>query len=215
LTAALLISTAVPATSVAKEKLPEVSSDGLHLTKQTKSRIVYVKPGATLDKYSKVMLLDCYVDFVKNWQRDYNLDEVGLDGRVTDKDAEEIKKRLADEFAKVFKDELTKKGYPVVGAAGPGVLLLRPALLNVDVAAPDLMNPRREWTLVQSAGSATLYLELYDSATSTLLARVIDAEADPNDFAQQANRVTNTSAADRILRRWADELATHLAAIQK
>ena len=40
----------------------------------------------------------------------------------------------------------------------------------------------------------------------------MDAEAGDEGFAQEANRVTNTAAADEILRKWADELRQHLDA---
>jgi len=59
----------------------------------------------------------------------------------------------------------------------------------------------------------TLYLELWDSTTNTILARVMDAEADQQPFAQPASRVTNTAAADTILKSWADELVGHLDAV--
>lgn len=194
----------------AKDELPEVDSDGLHLVKNTKVRAAYMKPGTDLSQYSKVMLIDCYVDFVKDWQKDYNLEQIGLSGRVRDKDAEAIKKNLADEFNKVFTKELTEKGFPVVDEAGPDVLLLRPALINVDVAAPDIMTAGMQRTYVRSAGAMTLYMEMYDSATSTLIGRVVDPEADDDSFARLANRVTNKAAADRILRHWAGLLAKHL-----
>ena len=148
----------------AKDKLPEVDSDGLHLVKDTKVYAAYAKPGADLSAYDKVMLVDCFVDFAKNWQRDYNLDQVGLNGRVTDKDAETIKQRLADEFKKEFTKRLNEKGFPVVDAVGPGVLLLRPALINVDVVAPDVNTAGRQAAIVRSAGGMTLYVEMYDSA---------------------------------------------------
>lgn len=197
-----------------KQELPEVSKDGLHLLKHTKERIVYTKPGATLDKYTKVKILDCYVEFRKDWQRDYNMDELGLEGRVRDKDMEEIKKRLAEAFHKEFVKVLEEKGYPVVDDVGPDVLLLRPAIINLDVTAPDLMTAGMRSTIVQSAGSMTLYLELYDSAKSELLARVVDAEADADMMAERANRSTNAAAANRILRKWAAELAGHLGDVQ-
>jgi hypothetical protein len=60
----------------------------------------------------------------------------------------------------------------------------------------------------------TLFLEMYDSTTGTLLARVIDPQADRDSFAQQASRVTNKAAADRILRDWADLLAQHLGEVK-
>ena len=102
----------------------------------------------------------------------------------------------------------------MVDTAAPDVLILRPALINVDPAAPDLMTANMERTVVRSAGSMTLYLELWDSTTNSILARVMDAEADQQAFAQQANRVTNTAAADTILKNWADELRAHLDAVR-
>jgi len=209
-TTGIFVSAVASGPAFAKDKLPEVDSDGLHLVKDRKVYAAYAKPGTDLSVYDKVMLVGCYVDFVKDWQKDYNMDVIGLDGRVTDKDAETIKTRLADEFAKVFTEVLTKKGYPVVTQSGPDVLLLRPALINVDVTAPDLNTVVMQGSLVSSAGGMTLYMEFYDSATNTLIGRVADPQADDNDVAHVANRVTNKAAADLILRHWADMLVKHL-----
>lgn len=199
----------------AKDAPPQVSEDGLQLTKSTKTRLVYVKPGATFSQYDRVAILDCYVEFEKNWERDYNSSRVGLEGRVTDKDVERIKSDLAAEFKKVFVDELQNKGgYQVVDVAAPDVLLLRPALLNVEVNAPDIMSADIGRTVVRSAGQMTLFLELWDPATKTILARVMDAQEDDEAFAQMANRVTNKAAADRILREWAEELRKRLDTVR-
>jgi hypothetical protein len=198
----------------AKDPPPEVSPDGLHLQKSTKQRLVYLKPGATFSQYNRVAILDCFVDFEKNWQRDYNSSRVGLEGRVSDKDVERIKTDLAAEFKKVFTDELQGHGYQVVDTAAPDVMVLRPALLNVEVNAPDLMTAGIGATVVRSAGQMTLYLELWDSATNTILARVMDAQADDAAFAEAASRVTNKAAADSILREWAKELREHLDAVR-
>jgi hypothetical protein len=213
-TIAWLVAALAGTAVAAKDELPEVSSDGLHLIKGSKVRIAYAKPGATLNQYNKVIILDCYVDFVKDWQRDYNMNEVGLSGRVSDKDAEKIKKSLGEEFKKVFTEQLTKKGQQIVEEAGPDVLVLRPALINVDVVAPDIATANRSRTWIESAGGMTLFLELYDSTSGTLLARVIDPQADRSSFAKQATRVTNKAAADRIMRDWADLLAEHLGDIK-
>ena len=121
-----------------KQQLPEVDEDGLHLLKDTKVAVAYARPGASLEPYTKVKLQDCFVEFRKNWQHDYNLEQIGLSGRVSDKDAEAIKKKLAEDFRTTFTDVLTREGHEIVDEAGPDVLLLRPALLNVDVAAPDI-----------------------------------------------------------------------------
>ena len=197
----------------ASEPPPEVSKDGLQLQKQTKQRLVYLKPGATFSPYHRVAILECYVEFRKNWARDYNSEHVQLENQVTDDDIRRMKSALSAEFKKVFVNELTKGGYQVVDTAAPDVLVLRPALVNVDPTAPDLMAANMERTVVRSAGQMTLYLELWDSTTNTILARVMDAEADQQPFAQPASRVTNTAAADTILKSWADELVGHLDAV--
>lgn len=199
----------------AKDAPPQVTEDGLQLVKSTRNRLVYVKDGATFTQYERVAILDCYVEFEKNWQKDYNSSRMGLEGRVSDKDVERMKAGLAAEFKKVFVDELQNKGgYQVVDVAAPDVLLLRPALINVEVNAPDLMTAGIGATVARSAGQMTLYLELWDPSTKTILARIEDAQADDSAFAQVANRATNTAAADRILREWAEELRKRLDTVK-
>jgi len=211
-TAIALVS--VPAIQ-AKEAPPETTQEGLMLQKSTKSRIVYVKPGATFTQYNRVAILEPLVEFEKDWQKDYNNSRRGLEGRVSDKDIERMKAGLAAEFKKVFTKELQDKGgYQVVDTAAPDVLVLRPALLNVEVNAPDMMTAGVNATVVRSAGQMTLFLELWDSSTNTLLARIMDAAADSDSFAKQANRVTNVQAADRILGDWAHELRVRLDEIK-
>ena len=195
----------------AKDPPPEVTPDGLHLTKSAKNRVVYVKPGATFAQYQRVAILDPLVEFEKDWQKDYNRSRSGLEGRVSDDDVAKMKERLGAEFKKVFTNELQGEGgYQVVDVAAPDVLVLRPALLNVEVNAPDIMTAGIEHTVVRSAGQMTLYLELWDSASNTLLARVMDAQADPDSMAQVGGSVTNKAAADRILKKWAKELRERL-----
>lgn len=199
------------AARAAASEPPAATEDGLKLIKSSKTRLVYARPGASLAQYRRLAILDCYVEFEKDWQRDYNRSVSGLEGRVGDKDVERMKRDLAAEFRKVFTKELQEKGgYEIVDVAGPDVLILRPALINVEVNAPDLMTPGIGATVVRSAGQMTLYLELWDSQTNTIIARVMDAKADSDGLAERASRVTNAAAADRILRSWATELRGHL-----
>jgi len=199
----------------ASEKQPEVSPEGLHLVKQTRSRLVYIRPGASLAQYRRVAILDCLVEFEKDWQRDFNRSRVGTAGRVSDSDVERMKAALAEEFKKVFTKELEEKGgYEVVDAAAPDVLVLRPALVNVEVYAPDLMTPGISRTVVRSAGQMTLLLELWDSTSSTLLARVLDAQEAGSGMAQVASRAYNKAEADRVMQEWARQLREHLDAAQ-
>jgi hypothetical protein len=203
--------------AVAKDDFPAVSHDGLHLMPDTKLRAVYMSPGADLGQYDKIALLDTYVAFAKNWQRDYNREEVALDRRVSDRDMKTIRDRVAKEFAKEFTKVLsTKGGHQVVTNAGEGILILRPAIVNLEVTAPDLMTAGMSETVVAYAGSMTLYLELFDGKTQAIIARIIDPKAtDDVGIARVANRVTNTADFDRVLRRWAEILNSHLAQLKK
>jgi hypothetical protein len=199
----------------AADAFPPVSPEGLVLQKDTTLRAVYLKPGFTLAPYKRVAILDCLVQFAPNFQRDYNADQPGMEGQITTSEMTKITTELAAEFKQVFTQELQANGgFPVVDFGAPDVLVVRPAIINLVVTAPDLMTPDMSATVVASAGQMTLYVELYDSVTNTLLARIIDPEADDSPMAQAANAVTNKMAADRILRRWADILRQHLDAVR-
>jgi Protein of unknown function (DUF3313) len=194
--------------ALAKDQLPEVSTDGLHLVKQTEFAAVYVKPGATLAGYDKVAILQCFVAFQKNWQQNMNA-QTPLS--VTPEDIQKIKQKLSAEFMKVFSAQLTAGGYPVVDDAAADVLVLRPAIVNLQMQAPNPMGTPGE-VFAQSAGQMTLYLELYDSITSDLIARVIDPEEARNlggGFGWQTSG-SNLTAADEILKKWADTLRSYL-----
>ena len=201
----------ISACASTQKELPKVSHDGLDLVEGTKLGAVYKKPGADLSQYDRVAILDCTVAFRKNWQRDQNADRMGLQRGVSKEDMDRMKKNLSDEFNKVFSKELQKGGYKIVDKGAEDVLLLRPAIINLDVAAPDTMSPGMTRTFTASAGEMTLYMELYDSATSAILARVVDEKAGRDHGGMQiSNRVTNVAEADRILRKWADILRQKL-----
>ena len=197
----------------AKDAPPQVSEDGLHLVKQTKTRLVYKKPDATFSQYKRVAIIDCTVEFSKDWLKNYNSSQRDPARRISQSDLDRAKADLASQFKKIFTDELaTKGGYQISENAAPDVLVLRPALVNIQVSAPDLMTPGRSVTFVQESGQMTLYLELWDSATNTILARVMDARGsnDYNGMGQRSTSVSNKAAADQMMRVWAKELRERL-----
>ncbi|MDH3924847.1 MAG: DUF3313 domain-containing protein [Xanthomonadales bacterium] len=187
------------------QKLPEVSEDGLHLLPDSKMAIVYAEPGADLAQYQRVRLLDAYVAFKKNWARNQRSNSA-IPLRVTSADMEKIKKTLAEEFDGVFREALEKGGYKVVDENADDVLLVRPAIINLDVNAPDTPRAGMSRTYTSSAGEMTLYIELYDSVTGDLLAKALDRRVDNaggSGYYTWTNSVTNRSAGRRILNGWA------------
>ena len=169
---------ATAGTAIAKqEELPEVTEDGLHRVPDSKMAIVYAEPGADLAQYERIQLMDAYVAFKKNWARDQrsrSADRL----RVTSTDVEKIKNNLAKEFQEVFRKTLEDGGYAVVDESAEDVLLVRPAIINLDVNAPDTMRAGSSRTYTSTAGEMTLYIEIYDSVTGDLIAKALDRRVD-------------------------------------
>jgi hypothetical protein len=208
--ATLLLSSAGSALAK-KEELPEVTEDGLHRVPDSKMAVVYAEPGAELTQYKRVQLMDAYVAFKKNWQRDQrrgSIDPI----RISDRDMENIKKSLAEEFHTVFREMLEEGGYEVVDEAADDVLLIRPAIINLDVNAPDTPRAGRSMSFTSSAGEMTLYIELYDSVTGDMIAKAMDRRMDNSNSGSYTwtNSVSNKVAAKKILKGWASILLNAL-----
>ena len=188
-----------------EDEFPEVTVDGLHRVADSKLAVVYAEPGADLAQYNRILLLDAHVAFKKNWERNQRSSSA-LTRKVTSKDIEKIKNTLAAEFQTIFQTTLEEGGYEVVTEPGEDVLLVRPAIINLDVNAPDTPRAGSTMTFAQSAGEMTLYVELYDSVTSDLIAKALDRRVDNQSYYTWTNSVTNKKAAEKILKGWASIL---------
>lgn len=184
-----------------KENLPEITEDGLHKVKDSKLALVYAEPGADLSQYKRIYMTDAYVAFKKHWQRSQNRQSMN---RVTSDQMEKIKVSVAKLFTEVMTETLEEGGYELVTEVADDVLLIKPAIINLNITAPDVASSGMTRTFSESSGDMTLYLELYDSVTGDLIAKALDQQYDRNTgFIQWQNRVTNTAAARRIMKRWA------------
>jgi hypothetical protein len=190
-----------------KSDLPDITEEGLHRVPDSKLALVYAAPGADLKIYQRVKLMDAYVAFRKNWERDQRSTATSRIS-ISSRDIERIKDNLAQEFQVVFSQTLKEGGYELVDESEEDVLLVRPAIINLDVKAPETSQAGRTMTYVDSAGEMTLYLELYDSVTGDLIAKALDRRVDNSRAGMYtwANSVTNRAAADRILKGWAEIL---------
>jgi len=188
---------------------PPFTEDGLKLVENSDWGLVYVEPGADLSGYERVKLLDTYVAFKKDWRRDQNRTSGGI--RVTQNDMDRIKERLAKEFREVFTKVLEDSGYPVVEETAEDVLILRPAIINLDVTAPDTNRAGMSRTYAESAGEMTIYLEMHDGVTGDLIAKGMDRKADRRrGYMEWQSRVQNTQAANAILKNWAESIVQAL-----
>jgi len=185
---------------------PQISAEGMSLIKSTKSTVSYVKEGVDFSEYDKVLILPSAVAFKKNWKRDYNRNS--SHDRIQDKDVLRIKAGVTSLFDEVFKEEFGKDAkFSIVDVVGSNTLIIRPAVINLDIVAPDLRSASNVKTYANETGDATLFLELYDGVSGEILARVVSASLiGDNGYRGWANRLTNTVDAKRTIRKWAKAL---------
>ena len=99
----------------------------------------------------------------------------------------------------------------VVTEPGPDVLLVRAAIVNLYITAPDVMTPGRTSVYTASAGEMTLLAELADSETGETIARVFDRyQARTTGRFQLSSGVSNASEARTAASSWAKILRGEL-----
>lgn len=208
----LSIALMLPLAASAAKQPPQSTFDGLELQPDTKLAVVYLRPGVDFSGYRRVALLEPGVAFRKNWQRDQNSTNPLA---VSKKDMEDIRKALGALFLEVFREQLTKGGYELTDQAGDDVLVLRPAIIDLDISAPAAAEMGRSRTFATSAGAMTLYLEVYDADTNEILGRAVDRK-ETRDYGRMMwqNAATNKTEARRLLTDWADTLRNGLDAIR-
>jgi hypothetical protein len=205
--AAMLL--ASPAFAADKAKLEEVMShDGLQKIKVKGIDLAYARPGATLAGYDKVKLDPVEVAFRKDWDPT----RPGSMKKLTTEERENIRSGVSKVVYDSFAAELQKGGgYRVVNEAGPDVLRVKAQIVNLYVNAPDTRSGASTRVYVVSAGEMTLAMELYDSETGQVLARVVDRrEARSAGQLTISNSVINASEAEAIAANWARVLRNGL-----
>jgi len=128
---------------------------------------------------------------------------------------------LATEFARVFAEQVEQGEHLVlVEAPGHGVLRLSAALADVTKRVRTQQRPGRDTVFANSAGQLTLVLEIRDSETDELLARVFDRREVRSPGVSTtglalSNSVTQTADLRRTFRRWAQLLHERLVQLQE
>jgi len=184
--------------------------DGLEKVPATKVAAAWVKPEVDFSGYDRVMILEVHVAMRKNWQQEQNRGRVT---KVSNRDVEQIRKVTATLFREVLVEELASdSGYEVVDEANTNVLLIRPAIVDLDVTAPEGRSAALSRTFTTSAAAATLYLELFDSVSGEILARVVDQRTTDhagNTFHWNSDAASRSQARE-IFAGWAKLLRANL-----
>ncbi len=197
---------------------PTTTHDGLTLIPDTKFKEVYGKPGVELSGYTEFGVADCRVSFRKNWLRDQNNNRLDLSSRVTQQDVDKIKDNLGASCTEKFTEALLEEpAYNLVDAFDDGeqVLVLRPSIINLDIAAPDVQSASRSRSYTTSAGEMTLSLDVVDATTDEVLYRIVDRRRGMDTGrVQWTTSVSNSADANRALTRWATMLREGMDAVR-
>ena len=198
----------------AEEAAVQPTFDNLVPVKDAKMALAYIDPDADFSVFKRVAILEPFVAFRSNWQRDQNRSR---SRNISSRDMERIKSDVATLFERVFTERLEAAGYEVVEGANEDVLLVRPAIIDLDITAPDNRTAGRSRTFTASTGAATLYIQLFDSLTGDIIGRAADRQAvrRAGGNVTWSNSVTNTADARRMMGGWADNLVGFLDAHYK
>jgi hypothetical protein len=202
-----LLLTASAFANVDRQTYPLEAPAGLHAMDSKAFDTLYIKPGFQPGNYGKLVIEQPHVAMQDYWKQRYR-------GEYTESDLRRISASTAKILRTQFAEKLSAQdGFALVetGETGEGVLRLKPSILNLHLNAPDLSTPgiKDEW--VNSAGNATLYLDLYDASSGELLMRVIDEDMAPwHTRIYQGSRATNNRDLRNLAARWANALRKHL-----
>jgi hypothetical protein len=187
-----------------------VTPDGLHRVNWEPFRTTYVKPGADLQRYTKVLVQEVTVSYKTPPRRaGLNRDAIVPNYALPDSAIESLKRY----FHKAFVEALGKsQNFAVVEAPGPEVLLISGHIVNLQIQVP----PERDQAVDEtdyttSSGQMTLILDARDSKSGEPLVRVGQARAiQMGDGWYESDPVSNSGAVRDMFRTWASDLRREL-----
>ncbi len=195
----------------------EYTFDGLVRVDNSRFRNAWADPEVDFSQYNKVMPGGAQFEFraVSKTAGRMSLSRGRGQGEFWISDANRAK--LVDTVSEIFKEELSKaQGWEAAEEAGPDVLVIRGALLDIVSFVPPESVGRSEIYL-SSVGEATLVLEGIDSMSGEVVFRAVDRRStNPTGGGMiRANTVTTWSEVRRAARRWSTILREGLESIHE
>jgi len=197
----------------------EISVDGLHRVDNSVLDLVYVKPELKLQGYTNVIIGEIRVAY----RKDPEGRRVGNPGGMPEEANFALSRSQMDVLKSLYRDAVVKEltedgGYQLVEAPGPDVLHIEAYIIDLVIKVPTQVTAGRRQGAgaVGSYASVTAVLELYDSESQEILARVAD-RGDPTLSASYATVEPAFVRADltRLFEYWAGLLRQGLDQIRE
>ena len=193
----------------AKEK-PTQEWDGLVPKYNDKLENVWVRPNVRFKAYKRIRLPPVEVTFAKDWSPDRGTRS------PTNEEIQNIRSGLAQMFHKEFAKHLARGGYVITDSNGDDVLIVQAALANLYVNGPQASNSDLARAQTMTTGRVSVVMQLSDSVTQQLLARVVDTQyGDERGNLSWSSAVADSDEARRIIDGWAYALRLGLDKVNK
>jgi hypothetical protein len=174
----------------------EATHDGLYpLDHAHRFQRIWVRPGSSIAGYDKLLPINAGLHYKRPPRKsrgEYPLSETQMT-------------RVQQLLGEVFQEEVTADGsWTMVSEPGPDALIIRGAIIDLVVTAnPDPPSGRNR-SYTTSLGEATLVIEIFDSQSREILARIADRRRIERETGSWRNdSINNRSATKQVFRSWA------------
>lgn len=157
----------------------------------------YFNPERPLSQYSKFIVLPVQTRLVQSARAPYTSPSTSY---INKKDLQ----KLADYFYFKLVKELKNSDYDVVHEPGPGTLILRVAITNLEPAHP-MVRMKPTLTKSQIWGGASAEAELVDALTGEVVVAVIDYQR-----GRRYDKITQYGNVKDVIERWSKRLITRM-----
>lgn len=163
--------------------------------------VAYQRPDANLRAYHSLLIRPISVSFQKNWERN---PATLLGTRLRPRDADRIRKDMADVVGAQLQREFEAGGWRVVDQPGAGVLEIEVRIVDLYLNAPDLPTPGISKSYTRTFGELTLLADLRDAGSGDVVMRTMDRVVgrDHMQF-QRTTRAENTHDVGIATAEWA------------
>ena len=187
----------------------EMTHDGLYPVTGTLVKMAWARKDIDLTGYNKILIQRAGIQYRP--VKATTAQRMGVSSSSEFPLDEKQKARLRKEVERAFQEEIQKgENYAIVTAPGPDVLIVRGALLDVVSFVPP-ERPGRNDVYLDRVGAATLVIELVDSESEAVLARIVDRRAaEQRGVTFKSTSVTNATEVRRLARFWAKLLRESL-----
>jgi hypothetical protein len=184
----------------------EVTVDGLHRVDNSKMALAYVKPDVDLSGYTKIMLEPVSIAYKNEPRRTGRMRTARGESNftLTSNQTEKMKSLFQEAIISALTSD---DGYLIVSKPGPDILRVRCALIDLVVTVPTNEPIGRGRIYAESFGAVTLIVELRDSETGEIFARVADRKEHTSNIGMtQVSSVFVVGELRKLFKFWSADL---------